>query len=129
MVITFTPTTGSAVTLAGADSNQFDQPIGLTMEARDVTQVTTIVRGTKPDVQNRMNREYSVSFSTERQYSDWAAAVAACNTHLTKFDLLGTVTLVQGATTVTINNARVSARLMSITGAVTMWAYSITGTP
>lgn len=129
MVITFTPTTGSAVTLAGADTSQFDQPLGFGLDLRDLTQTDAIVRGTAPAVRNRGNREISVTFQTERAYADYDAAVAAIAVHKGKFDLLGTVTIVQGATTITINNARVSARLISANGAVTMWGYSISGTP
>lgn len=133
-IITFDPSSGSDVILAGEDTTgQFDQPLaepGVRFTINDLTQESSIVRATQPARFNRLNRTISATFSTERSHADHDAALLAACAHVGKFDLMGNVTFKDSASSVklTIYNARVKAT-GGTRGALTEWSYEITGTP
>src|SRR5689334_6616382 len=132
MVITYTPDGGgSAVNLAGADTaSQFDAPVNLLFPLDEkVFQVTPIVRSANPAVFDRGNVVRRASFTTHRKYADYATAVAAAAAHSEAVVNKGTVTFVEGGTTVkTIHNARVRAEGGPSGGAFTVFSYQIEGT-
>lgn len=128
--ITWTPSTGSAITLAGAASDCFDQPeapAGVLFSMQDQVQTSPVIRASQPRRFARSNRLVTASFTVNRSFSDFDASLTAALAHVAAFTTLGTVVITDGTASRTIYNADVIAEGGAL-GAINRWSYRITGT-
>jgi hypothetical protein len=127
MLITFTPDgDGDPVNLAGEDTaGVFDAPQNLRHGAQFITQVSNVIRGTRPVRRRRGNITYTATFTVERSHADYDAAAAFAAAHVAALTDTGTVEITG---VVTIEQATVTAE-GGATGITTLFNYSIIGTP
>ena len=129
--ITYTPSGGgSAVTLAGAASDHFDQPegeTGITFANLDQVQTAPVLRATRPKRWMRKNRLVTAEFTVNRAHADLPAAIVHAAAEIARYTVLGTVTFSDGTTTITLYNADVAVK-GGAQGATSRWSYTITGT-
>ena len=127
MTISYTPEGGSSVSLAGAESDLADGPLGMEGGAESAIQQEAIVRAAYPFRASRGNRVYTISFTVRRKHTDYEAAHAAWLAHVQAFNNVGSCVFTQGSATLTLTKAQVTARGSIRLGATTEWVYTVTG--
>lgn len=127
MTIVFTPDGGgSAVNIAGAESDGADGPSGMEGGAQIRVQQDDIIGATVPARFARGNQVVTISLQVRKSHASYEDAHAYWLAHLVAFSVLGTVVLTQGAAVLTLTAADVVPRGKT-TGATSEWSYQITG--
>lgn len=127
MTIVFTPSGGSAVHLAGAESDGADGPSLKRGSVSQLMQVEAVTGAAKPAVHDRGNRRVTQSFQSMKAYADYEAAQAAILTHMQAILGKGTCVFTQGTAVLTLTDAFVTAEHDGSTGCSVLWSYTVEG--
>lgn len=126
MTVTYTPDGGSVVSLAGAESDEADGPLGLEGSTSRSVQQDAVIGAAVPARFARGNQVVEVSFSAKKAHASYEAAHEYWIGHVQAFNSLGTVVITQGSEVMTLTAASVRAQGRT-TGATSEWRYQVEG--
>lgn len=126
MTVVFTPSGGSAVSLAGADAGGLDGASGLRMGGQSMVQQEPQVRGSVA-VFDRSNRRVSGSLTARKQHTDHHAAMTYVAAHIAALAGVGTLVFTWTGGSLTLTSAHITAEGRDM-GATSEWTYSFEGT-
>lgn len=126
MTVSFTPDGGGAISLAGAEADISDGPLGLRGSSQIMVQEDPLVDADFPSRLGRGNQVVEVSFSVKKKHASYEAAVAYWMTHIAACNDIGTCTFVQGSASLSLGSADVVAEGFP-NGATSEWTYRVRG--
>lgn len=126
MTIQFTPSGGSAQSLAGSEASGADGALGLAMRGESLVQREAMVRGSMA-VYNRSNRRVTGTFTVRKQHTTFHTGMAYIASHTAALAGVGSLVFTWTGGSLTLTSAVVVAEGRSL-GATTEWQYSFEGT-
>ncbi len=123
MTVIYTRTGGSAVSLAGAEADGGDGPLGLRYSPAGIIQTEPVIGSAAPARFDRGNILYRWSFTCKKKHATYEAALSYLGDHIQDIRGLGTLVFTHGSSILTLSLADVQAEGYA-NGATSEWSYS-----